>query len=336
MDGFDARMRSMQGTYRAAMLDYNRFSVIAGLVMSVVGLIISAGCFGWGVDRLWSNAISYGTMTMFLQLANMLRNAFSTLIGLVPTAISITTSAGRLMAVVELPEEPGAREKADIPEDCSVELRDVSFTYADGEKVLEKVSFNAEPGETIAITGASGEGKTTIIRIILGLIRPDEGEALLCGGGTEQTLSAATRRAFAYVPQGNTVLAGTIADNLRMVKPDASEEEMLEALRLACADSFVSKLPDGIYSSTGEVGNGFSEGQAQRISVARALLQKAPVLILDEATSALDEETERRMLDNICSSGDVKTCIIITHRPATAAVCSKHYVLEGTDIRQVQ
>ncbi len=335
MDGFDARMRSMQDTYRTAMLDYNRFSVIAGLVMSVVGLLISAGCFGWGVYRLWSNAISYGTMTMFLQLTNMLRTSFSTLIGLVPTAISITTSAGRLMAVVELPEEPGAREKADIPENCSVELRNVSFTYADGEKVLEKVSFTAEPGETIAITGASGEGKTTIIRIILGLIRPDEGEAVLCGSGKEQTLSAATRRAFAYVPQGNTVLAGTIADNLRMVKPDASEEEMHEALRLACADGFVGKLPDGVYSSTGEVGNGFSEGQAQRIAVARALLQKAPVLILDEATSALDEATERRMLDNICSSGSVKTCIIITHRPATAEFCNRHYVLEGTDIRQV-
>ena len=335
MDGFDARMRNMQGTYRTAMLDYNRFSVIAGLVMSVVGLLISAGCFGWGVYRLWSNAISYGTMTMFLQLTNMLRTSFSTLIGLVPTAISITTSAGRLMAVVELPEEPGARETADIPENCSVKLRNVSFTYSDGEKVLDRVNFSAEPGETIAITGASGEGKTTIVRIILGLIRPDEGEAVLCGNGTEQTLSASTRRAFAYVPQGNTVLAGTIADNLRMVKPDATDEEMTEALRLACADGFVGRLADGIYSTAGEVGNGFSEGQAQRIAVARALLQKAPVLILDEATSALDEATERKMLDNICGSGDVKTCIIITHRPATAEICNKHYVLEGTDIRQV-
>lgn len=336
MDGFDSRMKQMQDTYRTAMLEYNRFSVIAGLVMSIIGLLISAGCFGWGVYRLWSHAISYGTMTMFLQLTNMLRSAFSTLIGLVPTAISITTSAGRLMAVVELPEEPFAREKADIPDDFSIKLRNVSFKYNDGDTVLEHVDFEADPGDMIALTGASGEGKTTMIRIILGLIRPDEGEAVLQGDGTELTLSAATRRAFAYVPQGNTVFAGTIADNMRMVKPDASDDEIAEALRLACADGFVSKLPDGINSRIGEVGNGLSEGQAQRIAVARALLQKAPVLILDEATSALDETTERRMLDNIRTKGGVRTCIMITHRSATAAMCTRRYELDGTALRPLE
>ena len=333
MDGFDSRMKQMQDTYRTAMLEYNLFSVIAGLVMSVIGLLISAGCFGWGVYRLWTHAISYGTMTMFLQLTNMLRSAFSTLIGLVPTAISITTSAGRLMAVVELPEEPFARETADIPDDFSIKLRNVSFSYNDGDKVLERVNFDAAPGDMIALTGASGEGKTTIVRIILGLVRPDEGEAVLTGGDEELTLSAATRRAFAYVPQGNTVFAGTIADNMRMVKPDAADDEIMAALRLACADSFVSKLPDGINSRIGEVGGGLSEGQAQRIAVARALLQKAPVLILDEVTSALDEATERRMLENIRTEGGVKTCIMITHRSATAAMCSRRYELDGTALR---
>lgn len=336
MDGFDSRMKQMQGTYRSAMLEYNRFSVIAGLVMSIIGLVISAGCFGWGVYRLWANAISYGTMTMFLQLTNMLRSAFSTLIGLVPTAISITTSAGRLMAVVELPEEPYAREAADIPENASVRLRNVSFKYTGGDNVLEHVDFDAEPGDMIALTGASGEGKTTIVRIILGLVRPDEGQALLCGADTQLELSAATRRAFAYVPQGNTVFAGTIADNMRMVKPDASDDEIRDALRLACADGFVEKLPKGIYSDTGEVGSGFSEGQAQRIAVARALLQKAPVLILDEATSALDEETERKMLENIRTAGTVQTCIMITHRSATAAMCGRRYELEGSSLRRIE
>ena len=336
MDGFDSRMKQMQDTYRTAMLEYNRFSVIAGLVMSIIGLLISAGCFGWGVYRLWSNAISYGTMTMFLQLTNMLRSSFSTLIGLVPTAISITTSAGRLMAVVELPEEPFAREQADIPEDFAIRLRDVSFKYNDGDTVLEHVDFDALPGDMIALTGASGEGKTTIIRIILGLIRPNEGEAVLQGGDKELPLSAATRRAFAYVPQGNTVFAGTIADNMRMVKPDATDDEIMDALRLACADSFIGKLPDGINSRIGEVGGGLSEGQAQRIAVARALLQKAPVLILDEATSALDEDTERRMLENIRTKGGVRTCIMITHRSATAAMCSRHYELDGTALRLLE
>ena len=134
------------------------------------------------------------------------------------------------------------------------------------------------------------------------------------------------------MPQGNTVLAGTVADNLRMVKPEATDEEITEALRLACADKFVSRLPDGIYSKTGETGRGFSEGQAQRIAVARALLQKAPILILDEATSALDEETEMRMLLNIRNSGFVRTCVLISHRPAAAGMCEKRYVLEGLEL----
>lgn len=332
MDGFRDRLHIMQETYRTAMLDYNRFSVITSLVMSVIGLGISAGCFVWGVYRLWHFAISYGTMTMFLQLTNMLRAAFTSLVGLVPMLISITTSAGRIMAVIELPEEPGARESADIPDNCDVELRNVSFAYDGAEPVLENIDFSARSGEFVALTGASGEGKTTMIRIILGLVRPTDGEAKLVGGDGEITLSAATRKAFAYVPQGNTILAGTIAENLRMIKPDATEEEMQEALRLACADDFVNRLPDGVNSSTGELGHGFSEGQAQRIAVARALMQAAPVLILDEATSALDENTEKRMLDNIIADGRVKTCILITHRPATAGICSRRYVLKGTGL----
>lgn len=336
MDGFRERMYSMQDAYRTAMLEYNWFSVITGFVMSVVGLGISSGCFIWGVYRLWHYAITYGTMTMFLQLANMLRGAFSSLVALVPMLISITTSADRIMSVIGLPEEPGARETADIPPGCSVELRNVSFAYNNSAPVIENINFSAKCGEMVALTGASGEGKTTMIRIILGLVRPSEGEAVLVGENGELTLSAATRKAFAYVPQGNTILAGTIAENLRMVKTDATEKEMWAALKLACADEFVEKLPDGVNSSTGELGHGFSEGQAQRIAVARALLQNAPVLILDEATSALDENTEKSMLDNIASDGRVKTCIIITHRPGTAAICGRHYVLKGTDLLEVK
>ena len=332
MDGFTDRMRQMQDKYKEALLDYNKFSVVTGLVMGIVGLVISAGCFGWGVFRLWTNAISFGTMTMFLQLTNMLRSSFSSLVGLVPSAISITTSAGRIMAVVELPEEQGAREQIDVPDECGVELRNVSFAYDEDEPVLRNISLSVKPGEFVALAGASGEGKTTVVRMMLGLIRPDKGEAVLLTDKGSIPLSAATRRAFAYVPQGNTVLAGTVADNLRMVKPEATDEEITEALRLACADKFVSRLPEGIYSKTGETGRGFSEGQAQRIAVARALLQKAPILILDEATSALDEETETKMLLNIRNSGFVRTCVLISHRPAAAGMCEKRYVLEGLEL----
>ena len=335
MDGFRDRMCAMQGKYRETYLDYNRFSVIAGFVMSIVGLLVSAGCFGWGVYRLWTHAISYGAMMMFLQLTTMLRSAFSSLIGLVPTAISITTSAGRLMAVADLPEEPGARETAPVPDACTVELRDVTFAYPGGEPVLEHVDFRARPGEVVALTGASGEGKTTMIRLMLGLVRPEDGSVCLTGAdGQCLPVSAATRAAFSYVPQGNTVFAGTIADNLRMVRPEATDAELIAALETACAYDFVRQLPDGIYARTGELGHGLSEGQAQRIAVARAVLRGAPVLLLDEATSALDEATEQRMLENLMHSGRVQTCVLITHRAATAERCPRRYTLRGTRLTE--
>lgn len=335
MDGFRDRMCAMQGKYRETYLDYNRFSVIAGFVMSIVGLLVSAGCFGWGVYRLWTHAISYGAMMMFLQLTTMLRSAFSSLIGLVPTAISITTSAGRLMAVADLPEEPGARETAPVPDACTVELRDVTFAYPGGEPVLEHVDFRARPGEVVALTGASGEGKTTMIRLMLGLVRPEDGSVCLTGAdGRCLPVTAATRAAFSYVPQGNTVFAGTIADNLRMVRPEATDAELIAALETACAYDFVRQLPDGIYARTGELGHGLSEGQAQRIAVARAVLRGAPVLLLDEATSALDEATEQRMLENLMHSGRVQTCVLITHRAVTAERCPRRYTLRGTRLTE--
>ena len=337
MDTFRDRMLNVQERYRGSFLEYNRFSVIASMVMALVGLVISMGCFGWGVYRLWTHEITYGMMTLFLQLTGMLRGSFSTLIGLVPTAISITTSAGRIMAVVELEEEPGARDTEVFSEACTAVLEDVTFGYRGGEPVLEHASFCARPGELVALTGASGEGKTTMIRLLLGLIYPGEGRAFLReADGVETQISAATRGAFSYVPQGNTIFAGTIADNLRMVAPDAAEDEMIEALKTACAWDFVEKLPKGIHSATGELGRGFSEGQAQRIAVARALLRRAPILLLDEATSALDEKTERRMLDNLMRCESVRTCVIITHRSATAEICTRRYSLTGTTLEEVR
>ena len=333
MDGFRDRMCAMQEKYRETYLDYNRFSVVAGFVMSVVGLFVSAGCFGWGAYRLWTHAISYGAMMMFLQLTTMLRSAFSALIGLVPSAISITTSAGRLMAIADLPEEPGARETAPIPTPCTVELRDVTFAYPGGEPVLEHVDFHAAPGEVVALTGPSGEGKTTMIRLMLGLIRPAQGSVSLTGAdGQRLPASAATRAAFSYVPQGNTVFAGTIADNLRMVRPEATDAELVSALETACAYDFVSQLPDGIYARTGELGHGLSEGQAQRIAVARAVLRGTQVLLLDEATSALDPNTTHSILTLI---KDINrklgiTVVVITHQMSVVEeICDSVAILDG-------
>lgn len=324
---FDQKMDGLLGTYRDAYLRYNQFSVKTTALMSLMGLVVSASCFGWGVYRLWTGAISYGSMTMFLQLASSLGSAFSTLIGLAPTAISISTSAGRIMAVVELPAEDATPDKDFLREGAySVDLRGVTFRYQGGEPVLRDADVTAQPGDLVALTGPSGEGKTTLLRILLGLTHPTGGEAALIGAsGKRYPISAATRGAFGYVPQGNSIFAGTIADNLRLTKPDATDAELETVLKAACAYDFVKELPGGMQYVVGGRGKGLSEGQAQRIAVARALLRGAPILLLDEATSALDEDTEERMLRNLMEGGWVRTCILVTHRPGSRKFCTRGY-----------
>ena len=191
-------------------------------------------------------------------------------------------------------------------------------------------------GEIIALVGASGEGKTTLVRLILALIYPGKGEALIrAGDGTEYPLNADTRTLFSYVPQGNTILSGTIAENLRMGKSDATEAEMIQALKLACAWEFVEKLPDGLYTRLGRRGKGLSEGQAQRLAIARAVLRDAPILLLDEASSALDVGTERRVLRNIMAAQPNRTCIVTTHRPTVLNLCKRVYQVMGQTVTEL-
>lgn len=218
----------------------------------------------------------------------------------------------------------------------SVKMENVSFSYVANKKVLTDSRFEANPGEIIALVGPSGEGKTTMIRMLLGLIRPEDGDVSLASpNGTAVEINADTRRYFAYVPQGNSMLSGTIAENLRMVREDATDEQIIEALQTACAWDFVSKLPDGINSKLGERGRGVSEGQAQRISIARAVLRNAPILLLDEATSALDVETERSVLRNIIKHHPNKTCIVTTHRPSVLNMCQRVYRVMETKVTEL-
>ena len=328
-DQFCRRMESLQKKYRDAYLDYNLFSVYTTAFMSLVSMVVSAGCFGWGVYRLWTGAISYGSLTMFLQLASTLGGAFSSLVGLVPSAISVSTSAGRIMSVVQLPAEScGKAEGLQEERELTLSMSGVCFAYQTGDQVLKDVDLTARPGELVALTGPSGEGKTTVLRLLLGLVSPQEGRIELTGGsGRSYAVSAATRSVFAYVPQGNSIFSGTIADNLRLTKPEATDQELEEVLRVACADRFVHELPGGLQYHVSGRGKGLSEGQAQRIAVARALLRRAPILLLDEATSALDEETERRMLRNLMDSGIVRTCILVTHRDTARRICNCGYTV---------
>jgi ABC-type multidrug transport system fused ATPase/permease subunit len=213
-------------------------------------------------------------------------------------------------------------------------MEDISYSYHNGTSVFRKASFEAHPHEIVALVGPSGEGKTTMMRLILALLRPQEGHACLqAGAGGEDAqslpLTPASRKLFSYVPQGNTMFSGTIAENMRNVKEDATDEEIIRALQLACAWEFVAKMPDGIHSILRERGGGLSEGQAQRLSIARALLRQSPILLLDEATSALDVATERRVLKSIMADTYPRTCIVTTHRPTVLSMCQRVYRIQN-------
>ena len=337
-DWFGRQMERVQQEYKDKFIEYNNFSVSTSALISLLSLVCYFGCFGWGVYRLWLGSITYGEMTMFLQLSGLMGAAFSALTGLVPAGISIATSAGRVMAVVELPQEDtAAGEGFEKETEFTLSFNNVSFCYDGGLPVLENVNFVAKPGELISVTGPSGEGKTTMMRIMLGLVHPTEGCGQITGGsGRVYPMCAATRGIFGYVPQGNHIFTGTVAENLRISKPDATEEEMIQALKIACAYDFVMELPDGLEHMIGGRDKRISEGQAQRIAMARALLKKAPVLLLDEATSALDAETEKQLLENLMSSGVIKTCILVTHRPAGKEICNRSYHIADGRVSEVQ
>lgn len=336
-DRFESEMKQLQSTYINAFLSYNAFQIGMSSFLSLVGMAVTASCFAWGVYQLWNGSITYGSMTLFLQLASTLRGSFSALVSLAQQAISMTTSAGRIMAVEELPEEsltvPAGLERE---ETLDIVLERVSFRYRNGDTVLEPFDFTARHGDLIAVIGPSGEGKTTLLRLLLGLVEPNAGKVALTGNsGTNYLITAGTRSVFSYVPQGNSVFSGTIGENLRLACPDATDAQLEEALKIACAWDFVSQFPDGLEHRLGAGGRGISEGQAQRLAIARALLRKAPILLLDEATSGLDMATEQQLLNNLRQSGLLHTCILVTHRPESARFCSRTYEIRHRRVTEV-
>lgn len=337
----DSRLAQLQKIYYDTSLEYNALSVKVTSGMSVLGLFVSYLCMGWCIFRLFTGAIDIGTMVLFIQLSSYLSSSISSLISSVPTVISATVSAGRIISVLNLPREEedeslAAREIADFGEAPEIEFRDVSFGYKNGGKVFSEVDLTVAPGEFAAFVGPSGGGKTTLLRLLLGLVKPQSGKATLSAKGKTTEISSATRRIFTYVPQEKAMFSGTVAEMLRLFSPEATDEEINAALKAACAYDFVAALPEGINTHLGERGAGFSEGQNQRLAIARAVLRKAPVLLLDEATSALDLETERQVLENITALCRGKTLIVMTHRESVLPLCDSVYRISGGKVEKVR
>lgn len=328
------RLKNLQREYITMRMSYQKMSMVISVLMTLIGMAVSYASYGWGIYRVWSGAISYGTMTMFLTLSSTLTSTLNNLISLIPTSISLTTSAGRLMDIVEMPREDYSKKEEvkafwerHKEEGVGLSVQDVSYAYRNGTVVFEHAFMEAHPHEVVALIGPSGEGKTTMLRLLLSLILSQEGTAQLCTREENMPLNASARQLISYVPQGNTMFSGTIAENMRNVKEDATDEEIRNALEIACAWDFVEKLPDGINSPIQERGGGFSEGQAQRLSIARAILRRSPILLLDEATSALDVATERKLLKNLMKDEYPRTCLVTTHRPTVLEVCTRVYAI---------
>lgn len=337
---YSRRMRWWQEKFKDVSLKYNLFSIKTNVLLSVLGDLVRFVAFGYCLFRLWTHDITYGTMVLFLQQGTNLSEAFNKVVSVIPSFLNSSVSARRIRELMELPGERHIMESTELDalakDGFEVRMKNIDFSYVEGVKVILESSFKAGPGEIVALVGPSGEGKTTMIRLILGLVRPEKGCAVMAGSdGREIEMNAETRHLFAYVPQGNTILSGTIAENMRMVKENATEDEIILALKISCAWDFVENMPNGIHSNVGERGRGLSEGQAQRIAIARAVLRDAPVLLLDEATSALDVATERRVLKNIISQKPNKTCIVTTHRPSVLNMCQRVYRVMDSRITEL-
>ena len=315
------RLEDTQSVLRSNVVRRTKFSVFSYLVLNLgfsVGYLIA---FTWAALRLSGGTLTFGGMTAFLQLVNKIQNPARQLTHLAPQFVSVFTAAERLMELEENPlEEQG--EPIELKAPCGVRFIDVAFAYDDSENnVIEHLSYDFYPTSCTAILGETGAGKTTMVRMILALLQPNSGKVEIYNEKEHHDLSPLLRTNFVYVPQGNTLMSGTIRDNLRLGKLDATDDEMAEALKRSCAD-FVFELPDGLDTKCTEQGGGLSEGQAQRISIARALLRNRSIMLFDEATSALDPDTERKLLQNILSKRD-KTIIFITHRPAVMEYCDQ-------------
>lgn len=316
------------------VLKKNRAGAAASTIMGLAFQLGYIAAFIWGTFGIANNTITFGTMTVFLTLVNRIQSPIMCLAQTIPKVTAMLASAGRIIQIQDLPEEEKSGENINT-DAVGVRVQEVDFGYTD-ELVFENASIDFKPGEFTAIVGTSGIGKTTLIRLIMSFANSSAGKIEFYNNQNQtETANASSREFISYVPQGNTLFSGTILDNLLMGKRDATIGEVEEALKGAAAYQFVSELPDGLNTVIGEKGYGLSEGQAQRIAIARALIKKAPFLILDEATSSLDENTELEVLEGIRKWNPVPTCLLITHRRSVLKYCDREIRIKNKNMNEV-
>lgn len=321
-DDMVTRLESTQSELRSNVVKRTIFSIFSNFVLNLGFAIGYLVAFLWAAVRMSAGTLTFGGMTAFLQLFNKIQTPARNLTKLAPAFVGVLTAAERLIELLEEPLEPqGEPQRMQAP--CGLRLQNVTYRYEDGTRnVVDNLSFDFAPGTCTAILGETGAGKTTIVRMLLALSRPTSGNIYIYNNKVEtRELTSLMRCNFVYVPQGNTLMSGTIRDNLLLGNPNASEAEMWEVLSRSCAD-FVRTFPLGLDTKCGEQGGGLSEGQAQRIAIARALLRKGSIMIFDEATSALDADTECRLLESLMHDNR-HTVIFITHRPAVLKYCTQ-------------
>ena len=326
-DWITNRLDDMQQDLRGKINRRARFTVISRLL---IGSSFSLGyimAFIWGAMQLRSGEITFGVMTSFLQLVSQIQNPILQMLNMVPQFIQASASIDRLTELEQVEAEETTTNFTNLgsadKQGLGVKVEDVSFKYADGDReILTDFSFDFKPGSKTALMGHTGAGKTTLFRLLLALTKPNKGTMTVYDNQGQQAISEQTRSNFVFVPQGNTLMSGTIRYNLLLARPDATDDDLEEVLHTAMAD-FVLDLPDGLDTECGERGSGLSEGQAQRIAIARGLLRPGGILLLDEISASLDEATERELYCRLFAKYPGKTMIFITHRPVVCELCDQ-------------
>lgn len=325
----------LQETNFKAVMKRRNFNIIANTGLSGVFNVGSVFAIAFGAWRILTGVMTYGTVTAMIQLVNQVQQPFASLSGVMPMYFSMIASAERLMEIDALPDEQDINDDAFDRDEVyknlqAISFKDITFSY-DRDVILNDTSLSIKKGDFLAIMGISGIGKSTLLKLLLGVFTVKSGTISLKTAQGDIPVDRNTRKLFTYVPQGNMLISGTIRENLTFVNDNATDEEIEEAIRISCAKQFIDELPMGVETVIGEKGLGLSEGQVQRLAIARSILSNAPVLLLDEATSALDEETEKQFLTNLRELNNV-TCIIVSHKKAALEICNKHIQINNGKI----